>query len=117
MGFNLFNVLFGSNKEHEEETRMPRRFISVRWSEAAEKDGVSGNRNKRIHVIEQGEVKHSYRYSEALLEAKQEEQNMPVIDETGGSISPEPDTLLTYLPTRIAKDQRNIERLKKKEQR
>lgn len=111
MVFNALKSLFSTSSK-DDKARMPREFLSIRWSEAAQQEGVGGERNKRIHHIKEGRSINSWRYSNAILEAFQDERKLPVIDETGGKPIPQPDNLITYQPNILAKDQRNIQQLK-----
>lgn len=100
-----------SRNENQRGAAMPRRYASVTWNSGARRMGVGGERNKRIHVIEENSPKKAwFPYSEHLVNAMREVRSMPVWDETGGQENPEPDLLANYDPGRIGYDQTRFQR-------
>lgn len=101
-------ALFTSNNRQQKRRGFPPKFGAKQWSKTARKLGVSGDRNKRIKKVENGEVTRQYPYHKALYRNIREELKTPVWDETGGKQTPIHDELATYMPNVIAYDQRNI---------
>jgi hypothetical protein len=95
-------------KEEQEGASMPPRYQVVTWNQAARNQGVGGDRNKTIQVIERGEVKETFPYSKSTVKALREKRNLVVWDETGGSSVPETDVLHKYDPGLVSYDQANL---------
>lgn len=104
---------FVSRNANQQNSAMPRRYASVTWNSGARRMGVGGQRNKKVHIIENNSPKKAwFPYSEHIINAMREVRSMPVWDETGGQDKPEPDLLANYDPGRIGYDQTRLRRNK-----
>lgn len=109
-------MLKRSEDEEEPAPRYPRRFMAVRWNEAARQQLGGGRKNKRIARVKGGKVKGGYTipYHPKIVQALRDELNMPVLDETGGQESPRHDKLREYDPGVLAWNQSELQNTKRR---